>query len=353
MSAVPTPHTKWPVAVAFGLVGSLLVALVVLAFLWPAKAAKPANLPISLTGPDASVSAFEQAIGKASPGTFDFVAADDRGDAVTQIKTRETYGAIVLAQAPQPPEVLTAPAGSPVAAQLLTGLATQLQAQLSQQVAAAGGDASTVKVTVTAIVPFSETDPTGTGLAAASFPLTLGGMTGGVLISLLVVGPRRRLAALIGFGTACGVILALILQAWFKFLPGEFWPNALAIGFSILATSTFIVGCASLLGQAGTGLGAVLTLLVGNPLSAAAIPWQFLPTPWGAIGQLLVPGAANWLIRSINYFPDADNSKQLWVLAGWTAAGVILTLIGHYRDRSAMRIPQGTLEDESPAPLTA
>jgi hypothetical protein len=72
------------------------------------------------------------------------------------------------------PEVLTAPAGSAAATQILNGVATQLQTQLSQQIIAAGGDPSSVQVKVTPVVPLSEDDPTGTGLAAASFPLALG-----------------------------------------------------------------------------------------------------------------------------------------------------------------------------------
>lgn len=340
------PHTKWPMAIGFGILGSVVVALVVLAFLWPTKTADPHDLPIGITGPAAAVDAVKAAADKQAEGRIAFVSASDREDAVHQIKTRETYGAIVLSAPPAMPEVLTAPAGSAVATQLLTAMAAQLQGQLAQQIAAAGGDASKATVTVTAVVPLSDDDPTGSGLAAASFPLMLGGMFGGVLISLLVVGPLRRIAALAGFGVSVGILLTLVLHTWWGYLPGDFWTIALGVGMSILGTAAFIVGCASLLGSAGIGAGAVVTLLFANPLSAAALPWQFLAEPWGAIGQYFVPGASNWLMRSLSYFPDADTSKQWWVLSGWVALGVVLTLVGHFRARPTMHVPEGTLEPE-------
>lgn len=344
-SAIPSPppHTKWPAAVLIGVVASVLLAVVVLAFLWPSKTSGTHDLPVSVAGPAASVTALETALGET--GTFDFVEAADRDEAVAQIESRETYGAIVLGDNPaDAPEVLTAPAGSAVAAQLLTGVATQLQAQMAEQVAAAGGDASTVKVAVTPVVPLSGSDPTGAGLAAASFPLAIGGMLGGVLISLLVVGAVRRLAAVGAFAVAAGLILAFIMQTWFHYLQGDFWLNALAMGLTMLATSAFIVGCTSLFGRVGMGIGAVVTIFIGTPLSAAAVPWQFLAAPWGAIGQFLVPGASSTLIRTLSYFPDASSAQQWWTLTGWVALGVILALVGHFRSRPSMHVPESTIE---------
>lgn len=335
-----TPRTGWPRAVLIGVLGSIVVGIVVLAFLWPAKTSTPQHLPVSISGPAATVSAMQDALAEKAPDTLDFVDADDRDDAVSQIEQRETYGAIILAETPgAAPEVLTAPAASAVATQMLGQIATQLQAQLTQAVTAAGGDPTTAVVSVTPIVPLSDSDPTGTGLAAASFPLTIGGMLGGVLIALGVAGAIRRLVALVGFGAGVGLVLTLILHTWFEYIPGDFWLNALAISLSITATAAFIVGCSSLLGRAGIGVAVVLTMFVGNPLSAAATPWQFLPEPWGIIGQFFVPGASNSLIRTVSYFPNADASAQWWILIGWTALGVILTIAGYYRSRKVDSTP--------------
>jgi hypothetical protein len=43
------------------------------------------------------------------------------------------------------------------------------------------------------------------------------------------------------------------------------------------------VGMTALIGPQGIAVGA--TLLIGNPISAAAQPPEFLPETWGAIDQ--------------------------------------------------------------------
>jgi len=342
MTAQSAPHTKWTVALGLGAGAALAVGLVVLAFLWPTKTMATQNLPVSIVGDADAVSAVGSAMEQAVPGAIELVTAADRDAALEQILTRETYGAIVLS--PSAPEVLTAPAASAASTQMLTQLGGQLQAQLQAQAAAAGAAAPTVAITP--VVPLSATDPTGTGLAGAAFPLAMGGMIGGVLVSLAVVGPVRRIAAVTAFGVGAGLVVTLVLHTWFEFLQGGFWMNVLALGLAISATSAFIVGCASLIGRAGIAIGAVVTLFVANPLSAAAVPWQFLAEPWGAIGQYLVPGAAMNLVRTISYFPDADATKQWLVLLAWFAIGVVLTVAGHYRSQEPMHVPQATLEPE-------
>lgn len=335
MSTQPVSSAAhWSRLVGIGIIGSLLVSVVFLAFLWPTKTSSVQNIPVSISGPATAVTALKTALGEKAPNTFDFVAADDRNAAVNQIKSRETYGAIVLATPPQSTEVLTANAASTAVSQLLSGAATQLQAQLTKEITAAGGNASAVKVTVSDIVPLSSDDPNGAGLAAASFPLAIGGVLVGVLISLLVVGALRRLVTLAVFGVAAGLLLPLIVQTWFGYLQGNYWLNALALGLVFFATSSFIVGCSALFGRIGLTVAAVFTILFANPLAAAATPWQFLATPWGAIGQALTPGAGNWLIRSLSYFPDASNAQQWWTLTGWAALGLLLLFASRFRNRN-------------------
>jgi len=339
-------HTRWGFAVLFGVVGSLIVGLVVLAFVWPIATASAKDLPIAIVGPAAQVGVVENAVAQnasdqnaASP--IAFTKATDRDAAIRSIKDRSVYGAIVLGPAP---EVLTASAGSPVATQVLNGLAAQLQVQLAQQVAAAGGDPSQAKVTVTDVVPLAPTDKSGTGLIAASFPLVLGGLLGGILVSLLVVGVARRLVALFVYAIAAGFVIALILQTLFGILQGSFLVNVSALSLAMLATAACIVGFNALIGPAGIAVGAVITMLIGNPISGASLPMQFLVAPWGAVGQFFVPGAASGLVRELSYFPDADNAWRWWVLAAWAAGGLLLSIAGHFRSRAPIALPAGELE---------
>ena len=313
----------------------LAVGLIVLAFLWPVKTSEPRNLPVGIVGPPPAVENFQAAMAENSPGLLDLVEAADRSEAVSQVERRLTFGAIILAAPPDAPEVLTAPAGSPMASQMLAGLASQLQAKAAEGAAASGGIDGTPQVQVTPIVPLSESDQAGSGLAAASFPLVIGGAVGGVIIALLVAGAARRATALLGFSLVTGLVMALVLGSWFGYLPGTFVASWLAVAVTVLAISAVITGCAAVAGRAGLGLAVVLTILVANPLSAAQMPWQFLAQPWGAIGQLLPPGAGNWLVRSVSYFPTADNTKQWLVLGVWAVLGLALVGLSHLRRDTA------------------
>jgi hypothetical protein len=51
---------------------------------------------------------------------------------------------------------------------------------------------------------------------------------------------------------------------------GDYLANAAAIAFSPFATGAFIVGMTAPIGPPGIAVGAIITLLIGNPISAAA-----------------------------------------------------------------------------------
>ncbi|MGH7291730.1 MAG: hypothetical protein ACREJT_11000, partial [Myxococcota bacterium] len=166
----------------------------------------------------------------------------------------------------------------------------------------------------------------------------------GILLSQLVVGAVRRLIGLAVFTVAAGALAALVMQTWFGLLQGDWLLNAAALGLGMGATAAFITGMNAVIGRAGLAIAAIVTVLFANPISGAAVPWQFLPEPWGAIGQFFVPGAASNLIRSLSYFPDAPTAIQWTILACWAAGGVVLTLVGHFRDQADMRVPADQLE---------
>jgi MFS family permease len=200
------------------------------------------------------------------------------------------------------------------------------------------------EVTVTDVVPLADGDSTGAGLAASVFPMVLGGMLGGILLTLLVQGVVRRLVGLLVFGIAAGALIALVMQTWFGILAGDWLVNASVLGLGVAATSALIIGLAALMGPAGIAVGAIITMFIANPIAGAAAPPQFLPEPWGAIGQFFVPGASANLLRSVMYFPDASTWLQWTILGAWLVVGVILALIGHQRTRAELTPPERQLE---------
>lgn len=353
-----TPErSSWIKVISTSLLASLIVAVVILAFTWPTKTMEAKNLPVSITGPEVTVSQFEQSLKDRGIETFELKQATSREDAENQIKQRETYGAIVFTEGAAP-EVLTAPAANAAATQMLNGVATQLNAQIQQKALAAktealtqavqaGGEqgaqaaaqleqmkaqaeqASAMAVKTTAVVPLSENDSSGSGIAIAAFPLVMGGTIGGVLSLTLIKGTWRRFATASLYAVIAGAVTALILNVWFGFIPGDFATLWAAFGATYLATASFMIGMGALLvPAAGLGLGAVVTMFIGNPISGASMPSAFLPGAWGAIGQMMVPGASSTLLRSIAYFPEAATSGQWLVLGSWIACGLLAGVIG-------------------------
>ncbi|KQP01713.1 hypothetical protein [Leifsonia sp. Leaf264] len=365
---VTSPHTKWGRSIGIAIGAALVAAVFVLAFIWPGMTSSIKDFPIAVTGDVKQVTAFTDALDENAAGRFDITTVDSRDDAVTAIEERVVYGAVVLSD---DPEVLTASAGGTVNATVMAQVASQLQHQVTAAVtegvqagiakasaAQAAGQlpadqalaiiekASAVTaptVTTTDVVPLADTDPRGVGFASAAFPMVIGGMIGGVLISLLVTGVWRRLSALAAYAVVAGLGLTAIMQTWFGILQGDFLLNSVAVGLSLLATASVIVGATALIGRAGIAVGALLTMLVGNPLSAATQPMQFLPGAWGAIGQYFVPGASTTLLRDLSYFPEADASQAWLVLGGWAVAGVVLSVLGHFRSQEVVHV-EGSLE---------
>lgn len=325
MSTLATPHpphTTWRRLVITGVALAAVVCILVLAFIWPSVTASVKGLPIAVAGGAAPVAALEASLAQKSPGTFAIIEVGNRDAAIAAIEHRSVYGAIVLAR---DPEVLTASAASPLVAQLLSAVAPALQAGPATT---QGGRSA---VDIVDVVPLATTDPRGAGLGAASFPLVLGGMLGGILISTLVVGVWRRVITLLTYSVSGGLAITAIMHGWFGVLQGDYLANAAAIALALMSIGSVITGVVSVVGRPGIAIGPVLFLLIANPISSAAQPPEFLAGNWGALGQLFPPGAASTLLRDLSYFPAADVVGPWLVLGSWVAAGLALSGLGHFR----------------------
>ena len=334
MSEQTSAVTSWRTVAQLTIAATLGVSIIVLAFIWTSVTAQPQNIPVSITGPAAQVDAASSAIEEGAGGRVVLTSVDSRDDAVALIDARDSLGAIVLGASP---EVLVASAASPQVAQLLTAVAGQLEAGANAQAAAAaaGVEAPHITVTVTDVVPLASTDERGQGIAASAFPLVIGGFIGGLIIALMVRGASRRLVAVLAYSAVLGTALALILQPWLGILQGSFVVNLLAISLFLASMSAFIVGMHSTLGRPGLPIAIVTIMLIANPISAAALPWQFLPEPWGLVGQWFQPGAGATLLRDLSYFPEASSIGFAWAVLGvWALAGLALVAAGLRERRS-------------------
>lgn len=344
---MPTPHTKWSRTLILGVGAAVAVLVLLLAFVWPSLTSTVKDIPIAATGTSAQVAQLKTTLDAQSKGAFTVTRVEDRAAAVELITSRDADGAILLGTSP---EVLTASAEGVAVSQILGSIATGIQAQANaaaqQGVAAAiaagkapaGTVAPTIAVKVTDVAALASTDARGIGITAAAFPLVLGGIIGGVLISLIVVGVWRRLTAVAVYAIVAGFGVVGIMQGWFGVLQGAYLTNVGAVALAMSGTAAFVVGMNSLIGSPGIAVGSVITMLIGNPLSSAAQPVQFIVAPWGQVGQWFVPGASATLLRDLSYFPDANSTFAWLILAGWTVLGVIAMAAGHFRNQEVVHV---------------
>ena len=93
------------------------------------------------------------------------------------------------------------------------------------------------------------------------------------------------------------------------------------------------LGLREALGGPGLVVAALALILLGHPLSGLSSAPELLPTPWGAIGQLLPPGATGSLLRDVVFFNGNGIAHPLIVLGCWLLGGLVLYGLGLRRER--------------------
>jgi hypothetical protein len=307
-----------------------LQALLVLWFAWPAEKAAPRDLPVVVAGPAPVASALAERLRTERPGAFEVTTVPDAAAADAALRDRTAYAAFVVADGGVGLHV--ASAASPTVATLLGQAAQQL------------GNGRPVPVVD--VVPAPSGDPRGAGFAAGFLPLLLTSLGAGIGLLFVVRSHAVRVAGLALFAILAGLATTAVLHG-LGVLTGGYLAEAGVVALLALAISGAVSGLGALLGAPGLGLGALLVFLVGNPVSGLASAPELLPKPWGTIGQLLPPGAGASALRSVAYFAGARAAGPLAVLAIWAAAGLVLTAVGHFRDRG--RAGEGGLRPGRPA----
>jgi hypothetical protein len=288
----------------------VVVALILALFAWPSARLEPRDLPIGVAGAPAQAGAIEQRLAQRE-GAFEIERYADEAAARAAIEDREVYGAFVAG--PGGAKVLTASAASPAVAQLITQAAEEQGGLPVEDVVAAG--------------------PRGAALPSSVLPLLIAGILTGAVASTLVAGAAAR-AALVAVGSVlAGLVAAAIVQSWLDVVRGDWLINAGALSLMIAAIAAVVAGLNAVLGPKGIALGALLIVLVGNPLSGVASAPELLPRPVGDIGQLLSAGAGGNLLRSTGFFDGAGAGGHVAVLTAWLVAGLALLALAGLRDR--------------------
>jgi hypothetical protein len=314
-----TTHSREPSAAtrATGVVVGLTIALAIIAiaFALPAARSKPHDVPIGAAGPQAGqVSAMLQ---QNAPGAFAVTSYPDETALRAAIRDRDVYGGIA------PRTLLIATGASPTVAQLLT--------QVGNGIAQHAG----VPLRVEDLAPPTPDDPRGAGLAASVLPITLAGLLPAIaLVLLLKREVWTRFFATVVFSILAALTITVILRDVLGSIDQNFWGVAGGLTLGVLAAGLAVLGLGSLFGRVGLAVGALLALLVGNPLSGLTTAPEMLPSGWGTLGQYLPQGANATLLRSTAFFDGAGAGTAITVLTCWAVAGAVLIAIAAFRQRA-------------------
>jgi len=285
-----------------------VVVVLIIGFVLPATKSGPNHLPIGVAGPAAVTTQVKTLFSENDATAFEVKEYGDEAALRNAIDNRKIYGGLVVTETGG--SMLIASAASSVVADTLNSIGTQLGAQVSDAKAA------------------PEKDPRGAGLAAAGLPLALAG----VLPALLLIRVyRRRPLAQLGTAIAASFVIgaaaALLLTTWLGATQGaNVWLLAVAIAAAVLASNLILLGLNAVGGLIGLGVGlTVLTLSVA--LSGLSSAPEWLPSPWGDVGQFLPAGAGATLLRNAAFFDGNAAGLPLAVLGAWALVGLLLLIL--------------------------
>lgn len=308
-------------AVALLALAAAILGLTV-AFVLPSLHSGAHQLRVGVSGPGTAEIA--ERVQAAQPGGFDIRTYQNPSDVRAAITDRHLVGGIVTEDG-DPQILIASGAGNPIA-QALKGIASNLAISSGHPVA------------VHDLAPTTHRDPQAAGISALGVPLLLGGYGPGMLVILLITDSvARRLGGVITFSGVLGLAIAAFLRFGSGTIDGHFWAVAGAVALGSMAISVLAVGLNELIGKAGLVLTVVAMLVVGNPLSGLTTGWEWLPSGWGAFGQLLPPGASGELLRSLAFFDGAGALRPALVLLTWIAAGIGLYGLSWLRHRALRR----------------
>jgi len=298
------------------LIAGVLIAqsLLLFVFAWPATRSAPHKVPLAVAGNPAIVAALSQKLSSEPSQAFIVLPASDRAKATRLVMERKAYGAIVIDQKGATLEIATG-ASPTIASALQSTLAPALSIALP----------SGLSLQIRDLAPNPAKDPHGTGIPSSLIPLIIAAIGFGALIAFRQVHRTRKVAGVLTFSVAAGLLVTWILQSLLGALTGSFINNASVFGLGVFSIASLTLGLVSTLGIGGVPISAVIVLILGFPLSGVFGARELLPVPWGTFGSWLPTGALNTALRSSSFFDLTGSAGSLLILSLWAFFGLFLT----------------------------
>ena len=126
----------------------------------------------------------------------------------------------------------------------------------------------------------------------------------------------------LSIGVGAGLVTALVTNILIGAYMGHFFAVWGVATLFVLAIGLPIAAFQVIFGLAGTAIGWILFLVIGNPASGGSSAPQLLPGFWRSVSQILPPGAAVTSLRDVVYFDGHGAAHALIVLAAYAVLGV-------------------------------
>ena len=290
----------------------------------------PHNVPVAVVGSRSAVTGLEQALAAHMPGALEVHQYTSETAAEEAILDRTVSGAFLPGK--QSATLLVAGVSGDAINSVLTGA---FQAATGAQ---------GVRLTVQDIRPLPAHDSRG----LSGFFLILATLISSFLFAVLLffLAPESplpaRIATMVIFAAVNGLLIALVADTMLGALTGHFWSLAgLAALFSLTITAA-TGGLQRLFGPPGSGLAALLLLVLGVPATGGPVGAVFLPDFFRGLASALPAGAVAPALRNVIYFDGHAISGPILMLIAWALAGLALIVLVD-RVHARQRAPLGIL----------
>ncbi|UIX31948.1 ABC transporter permease [Streptomyces sp. GQFP] len=300
-----------PVAIVLA-VGAIFISVYLAAF----HAPRPHDLPVGVVGSEARAAQVRAQLPTDPADAFQVRALPDEASARSAIEHGDLFAAYIPGDGT--PKLLYAGAHGPSV--------TSLVGETFGDVARAGGQ----RLDAVDVVPASPADTRGLVVFYTTFGLVLAGYLFGLMTYQLA--PRitigQRLASLATFGVLGGLVIAGIVRLGFDALPAPFFGIAGLVTLVAMAVGSSTMLLLRAFGVAGSSIGAVVFMTLGNATSGGSLPPEFLPAWLHPLSSVLPVGVGVRAVNGLAYLHNDGLVSGIAVLGAWTAvaAGLLYAL---------------------------
>ncbi|WP_336209612.1 ABC transporter permease [Nonomuraea sp. LPB2021202275-12-8] len=185
-----------------------------------------------------------------------------------------------------------------------------------------------VPVTVRDLKPLQPGDPRGLALFYISLAAVVVGFIGAAQLSTHAsgLGPVQRIGFTVAYALLGGFAIAAVVDWLLGALRLPFMESWLILVLTMFTSGMVFTMFHALIGRWALVPTWGLMVLVGNPSSGGAVSWPLLPSPFGAIGRWLPPGASVNAQHTAVYFGGDQHPLPFLVLAAWAVVSCAVFL---------------------------